>query len=101
MAVRAPSLREAAFDSFYIKQDATVQLQGILLGGGKAPLGLNKREVTDTATDTSNRWVFHQKYYQFGINRPLSVDRAWSLWIGQVDTVELYTNDLRKSTDPD
>ncbi|KAJ7744367.1 arad-like aldolase/epimerase [Mycena metata] len=84
MAVRAPSLREAAFDSFYIKQDATVQLQGILLGGGKAPLGLNKREVTDTATDTSNR-----------------LDRAWSLWIGQVDTVELYTNDLRKSTDPD
>ncbi|KAJ7798580.1 arad-like aldolase/epimerase [Mycena olivaceomarginata] len=84
MAVRAPSLREAVFSSFYIKQDATVQLQGILLGGGKAPLGLNKREVMDTATDAKNR-----------------VDRAWSLWIRQVDTAELYTNDLRESTDPD
>ncbi|KAJ6538580.1 class II aldolase and Adducin N-terminal domain-containing protein [Mycena sp. CBHHK59/15] len=84
MAVRAPSLCEAVFSSFYIKQDATVQLQGILLGGGKAPLGLSKREVMDTATDARNR-----------------VDRAWSLWIRQVDTVELYTNDLRESTDPD
>jgi len=84
MAVRAPSLREAVFSSFYIKQDATVQLQGILLGGGKAPLGLNKREVMDTATDAKNR-----------------VGRAWPLWIQQVDTVEVYTNDLRESTDPD
>jgi hypothetical protein len=55
----------------------------------------------DTATDARNRWVFHQKYYQIGNNRPLSVDRAWPLWIRQVDTAEVYTNDLRESTDPD
>jgi hypothetical protein len=51
MAVRSTSIREVVFSSYYIKQDATVQLQGILLGGGgKAPKPLNQREVTDTAT---------------------------------------------------
>jgi hypothetical protein len=54
MAVRAASLREAVFSAYYIKQDATVQLQGILLGGGKSPKALDAREVTDTATTVTN-----------------------------------------------
>jgi hypothetical protein len=52
MAVRAASLRQAVFNAYYIKVDATVQLQGILLGGGKTPKALNAREVTDAATTT-------------------------------------------------
>ncbi|KAJ7183307.1 arad-like aldolase/epimerase [Mycena filopes] len=83
MAVRAASVREVVFSSYYIKQDATVQLQGILLGGGTAPMGLNQREVTDTATTAKTL-----------------VGRAWSLWALQVDHAGLYVNDLRKGSPP-
>jgi len=83
MAVRAASIREAVFSSFYIKQDATVQLQGILLGGGKQPKALNAREVTDTATTVKTL-----------------IGRAWSLWADQVDHAGLYTNDLRNGAAP-
>ncbi|KAJ7173939.1 arad-like aldolase/epimerase [Mycena crocata] len=83
MAVRAASLREAVFNSYYVKQDATVQLQSILLGGGKAPKGLNQREVMDTATTAKTL-----------------VGRAWSLWAQQVDNAGLYMNDLRNGAAP-
>ncbi|KAK7062082.1 arad-like aldolase/epimerase [Favolaschia claudopus] len=83
MAVRAPSVRDAVFSSFYIKLDATVQLQGILLGGGTAPNALNQREVTDTGTTALTL-----------------VGRAWSLWVDQVDQIGLYTNDLRNKAAP-
>ncbi|KAJ7470813.1 arad-like aldolase/epimerase [Mycena latifolia] len=83
MAVRAASIREAVFSSYYIKQDATVQLQGILLGGGKAPKALNQREVTDTATTAKTL-----------------VGRAWALWAQQVDHAGLYVNDLRNGAAP-
>ncbi|KAJ7213811.1 arad-like aldolase/epimerase [Mycena haematopus] len=83
MAVRSTSIREVVFSSFYIKQDATVQLQGILLGGGKAPKALSPREVTDTATTAKTL-----------------VGRAWSLWVQQVDNAGLYTNDLRNGAPP-
>ncbi|KAJ7503526.1 arad-like aldolase/epimerase [Mycena galericulata] len=83
MAVRAGSLREAVFNSFYIKQDATVQLQGILLGGGKAPKGLDQREVTDASTTAATL-----------------VGRAWSLWVLQVDNAGIYKNDLRNGEPP-
>ncbi|KAJ6553550.1 arad-like aldolase/epimerase [Mycena vulgaris] len=83
MAVRAASLREAVFSSYYIKQDATVQLQAILLGGGNAPKGLNQREVTDTATTAKTL-----------------VGRAWALWAQQVDNAGLYVNDLRNGAVP-
>ncbi|KAJ7760619.1 arad-like aldolase/epimerase [Mycena maculata] len=78
MAVRAPSVRESVFDAFYIKQDATVQLQGILLGAGRPPKGLNQREVQDDTTTTATL-----------------VGRAWTLWAQQVDHAGLYVNDLR------
>ncbi|KAK7062075.1 arad-like aldolase/epimerase [Favolaschia claudopus] len=83
MAVRAPSVRDAVFSSFYIKLDATVQLQGILLGGGTAPNALNQREVTDTGTTALTL-----------------VGRAWSLWVDQVDQIGLYMNDLRNKAAP-
>ncbi|KAJ7666312.1 arad-like aldolase/epimerase [Mycena rosella] len=83
MAVRADSMREAVFSSYYIKQDATVQFQGILLGGGKAPKALNAREVTDTATTAKTL-----------------VGRAWALWASQVDNAGLYVNDLRHGAPP-
>ncbi|KAJ6577577.1 class II aldolase and Adducin N-terminal domain-containing protein [Mycena capillaripes] len=86
MAVRASSIREVVFSSYYIKQDATVQLQGILLGGGsggKQPKALNQREVTDTATTAKTL-----------------VGRAWALWAQQVDHAGLYTNDLRNGATP-
>ncbi|KAJ7036817.1 arad-like aldolase/epimerase [Mycena alexandri] len=83
MAVRAASIREVVFSGYYIKQDATVQLQGILLGGGTPALGLNQREVTDTATTAKTL-----------------VGRAWSLWALQVDKAGLYVNDLRKGAAP-
>ncbi|KAJ7082841.1 arad-like aldolase/epimerase [Mycena belliarum] len=83
MAVRAASMREAVFSSFFIKQDAAVQLQGILLGGGTAPKGLNAREVADTATTAKTL-----------------VGRAWALWVQQVDNAGLYTNDLRDGAAP-
>ncbi|KAK7062077.1 arad-like aldolase/epimerase [Favolaschia claudopus] len=83
MAVRAASVRDVVFSSFYIKLDATVQLQGILLGGGTAPNALNQREVTDTGTTALTL-----------------VGRAWSLWVDQVDQIGLYTNDLRNKAAP-
>ncbi|KAJ7116606.1 class II aldolase and Adducin N-terminal domain-containing protein [Mycena epipterygia] len=83
MAVRAASIREVVFSSYYIQRDATVQLQGILLGGGKAPKGLNQREVMDTATTAKTL-----------------VGRAWSLWALQVDKAGLYVNDLRNGAAP-
>ncbi|KAJ7881098.1 arad-like aldolase/epimerase [Mycena olivaceomarginata] len=83
MAVRSTSIREVVFSSYYIKQDATVQLQGILLGGGKAPKPLNQREVTDTATTAKTL-----------------VGRAWSMWAQQVDHAGLYVNDLRNGVAP-
>ncbi|KAF7335830.1 Arad-like aldolase/epimerase [Mycena venus] len=83
MAVRASSLREVVFSGFYIKQDATVQLQSILLGGGKKPKALDQREVTDTATTAKTL-----------------VGRAWSLWAQQVDNAGLYVNDLRNGAPP-
>ncbi|KAJ7056764.1 arad-like aldolase/epimerase [Mycena amicta] len=84
MAIRAPSLRQAVFDAFYVKQDATVQLQGILLGGGKvSPIALDAREVQDTATTAATL-----------------VGRAWSMWVAQVDKDGFYTNDLRNGAKP-
>ncbi|KAJ7352261.1 arad-like aldolase/epimerase [Mycena albidolilacea] len=83
MAVRSTSIREVVFSSYYITQDATVQLQGILLGGGKAPKPLNQREVTDTATTAKTL-----------------VGRAWSMWAQQVDHAGLYVNDLRNGAAP-
>ncbi|KAJ6578051.1 class II aldolase and Adducin N-terminal domain-containing protein [Mycena capillaripes] len=84
MAVRASSVREAVFNSFYIKQNAIVQLQAILLGAGKKPEALNPREVTDTATQAKT-----------------VVGRTWSLWAQQVDLAAgLYTNDLRNGSKP-
>jgi len=83
MAVRSNSIRDVVFDSFYIKEDATVQLQGILLGGGKAPKALDAREVMDTTTTDATL-----------------VGRAWSVWAKQVDLAGLYTNDLRNGAPP-
>ncbi|KAJ7626067.1 arad-like aldolase/epimerase [Roridomyces roridus] len=84
MSIRGPSLRDAVFNSFYIKQDATVQFQAILLGGGRtSPKALNPREVTDTGTTALTL-----------------VSRAWSLWAQQVDNEVLYTNDLRNGAKP-
>ncbi|KAJ6468291.1 arad-like aldolase/epimerase [Mycena sanguinolenta] len=83
MAVRGSSLREVVFSSYYIKQDATVQLQSFLLGGGKKPKALNAREVMDTATTALTLFP-----------------RAWSLWVQQVDNAGLYTNDLRNDAAP-
>jgi hypothetical protein len=51
MAICAPSIRDAVFSAYYTKQDATVQLQGYILGGGKTPpMTLNAREITDATT---------------------------------------------------
>ncbi|KAJ7046105.1 arad-like aldolase/epimerase [Mycena alexandri] len=83
MAVRAASVREVVFSAYYIKQDATVQLQGILLGAGTMPLGLNAGEITDTGATVKTLFP-----------------RAWSLWAKQVDNDPLYTNDLRTKAAP-
>ncbi|KAF7375298.1 Arad-like aldolase/epimerase [Mycena sanguinolenta] len=83
MAVRGSSLREVVFSSFYIKQDATVQLQATLLGGRKKPKALNAREVMDTATTALTLFP-----------------RAWPLWVQQADNTGLYTNDLRNGAAP-
>jgi hypothetical protein len=52
MAIRAPSVRDAVFRAFYAKQDAIVQFQATLLGGGRQPSGLNMREAADAANTT-------------------------------------------------
>jgi len=79
MAIRATSIRQAVFNAFYIMQNAKVQFQSILLGGGKAPEGLNAKEITDSVTTAT---------------ASLS-PRAWNLWTKQVDLNPLYVNNLR------
>lgn len=54
MAVRGASVRDAVFRAFYTKLDATVQLQSILLGGGKLSDGLTAREAVDAANTTES-----------------------------------------------
>jgi HCOMODA/2-hydroxy-3-carboxy-muconic semialdehyde decarboxylase len=53
MAIRGASVRDAVFRAFYTKQDATVQLQSILLGG-TAQGGLTAREAVDAANTTES-----------------------------------------------
>jgi len=53
MAVRGSSVRDAVFRAFYTRQDATVQLQIRLLGGG-ANTGLTAREAKDAVNATEN-----------------------------------------------
>jgi len=79
MAIRATSIRQAVFNAFYIMQNAKVQFQSIILGGGKSPAALNAKEITDSVTTATTA---------------LS-PRAWNLWTKQVDLNPLYTNDLR------
>ncbi|KAJ7890757.1 arad-like aldolase/epimerase [Mycena leptocephala] len=79
MAIRATSIRQAVFNAFYVMQNAKVQFQSILLGGGKAPAALSAKEITDSVTTATTA---------------LS-PRAWNLWTKQVDLNSLYTNDLR------
>jgi ribulose-5-phosphate 4-epimerase/fuculose-1-phosphate aldolase len=50
MAIRATSIRQAVFNAFYVMQNAKVQFQSILLGGGKAPAALSAKEITDSVT---------------------------------------------------
>ncbi|KAJ7888268.1 arad-like aldolase/epimerase [Mycena leptocephala] len=79
MAIRATSIRQAVFNAFYIMQNAKVQFQSIILGGGKSPAALKAKEITDSVTTATTA---------------LS-PRAWNLWTKQVDLNPLYTNDLR------
>jgi len=79
MAIRAISIRQAVFNAFYIMQNAKVQFQSILLGGGQAPAVLNAKEITDSVTTATTA---------------LS-PRAWNLWTKQVDLNPLYVNNLR------
>ncbi|KAJ7277379.1 arad-like aldolase/epimerase [Mycena rebaudengoi] len=81
MAVRATSVRQAVFSAFYVMQNAKVQFQSILLGGGKAPAALSAQQITDSVTTATTS---------------LS-PRAWNLWTKQVDLNPLYTNDLRNA----
>ncbi|KAJ7305645.1 arad-like aldolase/epimerase [Mycena albidolilacea] len=85
MAIRADSIRDAVFNAYYTKQDATVQLQSFILGGGKTlPIALNAREITDATTTCKSL-----------------VARAWPMWAQQVDIASgLYNNDLRKGAVP-
>jgi hypothetical protein len=52
MAIRATSIRQAVFNAYYTMQNAKVQFQSILLGGGggKAPVALNTKQITDSVT---------------------------------------------------
>jgi len=79
MAVRGLSVRDAVFRAFVTKQDATVQLQKILLGGNPRD-GLTAREAADAANTTETL-----------------LDRAWQLWVAQIDNEALYVNDLRSN----
>lgn len=54
MAIRGASVRDAVFRAFYTKQDATVQLQSILLGGNPQTDGLTAREAMDAANTTES-----------------------------------------------
>jgi len=82
MAVRGASVRDAVFRSFYTKQDATIQLQSIQLGGSPAAV-LTPREAVDAANTTESANL---------------LGRAWQLWTAQVDNDALYVNDLRNGT---
>lgn len=53
MAVRGFSVRDAVFRSFYTLEDATVQLQARLLGGGPNT-GLTPREAMDAENTTES-----------------------------------------------
>ena len=53
MAVRGASVRDAVFRSFYTLQDARVQFQALMLGGGKE-MGLTAREAQDGANTTES-----------------------------------------------
>ncbi|KAJ6545648.1 class II aldolase and Adducin N-terminal domain-containing protein [Mycena capillaripes] len=81
MAIRATSIRQAVFNAYYTMQNAKVQFQSILLGGGggKAPGALNTKQITDSVTTATTA---------------LS-PRAWNLWTKQVDLDPLYVNNLR------
>ncbi|KAF4617606.1 hypothetical protein D9613_005618 [Agrocybe pediades] len=83
MAVRGASIRDAVYRSFYAKQSAVVQAQAVLLGGlargGQQPMGLSVREAMDAAVTNEGESL---------------IDRAWNLWVAQVGTDALYTNDL-------
>ncbi|KAJ7284383.1 arad-like aldolase/epimerase [Mycena rebaudengoi] len=78
MAVRGSTIRNVVFRSYYIKEDAVVQYQSILLGGGTPPQILTAREAVDASTTADGL-----------------VSRAWPLWVQQVDGAGLYVNDLR------
>ncbi|KAJ6571131.1 class II aldolase and Adducin N-terminal domain-containing protein [Mycena capillaripes] len=78
MAILATSVRQAVFNAFYIMQNAKVQFQSILLGGGK-PEALNAKQITDSVTTATTS---------------LS-PRAWNLWTKQIDLNPLYVNNLR------
>ncbi|KAF8192953.1 arad-like aldolase/epimerase [Pholiota molesta] len=80
MAVRGSSVRDAVFRAFYTLQDAKVQFQARMLG---KDVGLTAREAMDGATTTESASL---------------LGRAWQLWVAQVDTEDLYINDLRAST---
>jgi len=82
MAVRGPSIRQVVFSAFYIMQNAQVQLQSLMLSGGRAPAALDAKEITDCKT-TAGASLF---------------PRAWNLWTKQVDLNPLYVNDLRNGT---
>ncbi|KAF7344175.1 Arad-like aldolase/epimerase [Mycena venus] len=79
MAVRATSVRQAVFNAYYTMQNAKVQFQSILLGGGQAPAALNVKEMTDCVTTATTGLA----------------PRAWNLWTKQVDLNPLYVNNLR------
>ncbi|KAJ7772165.1 arad-like aldolase/epimerase [Mycena metata] len=85
MAVHSTSIRDVVLNTFYVKQDATVQLQGILLGGGRvAPLSLNSLEIANASVTVHGSFV----------------PRAWPLWVKQVDNNPVYENDLRGKAAP-
>ncbi|KAJ7680377.1 arad-like aldolase/epimerase [Mycena polygramma] len=81
MAIRAISIRQAVFNAYYTMQNAKVQLQTVLLGGGsgKAPTAFTKKQITDSVTTATTGLA----------------PRAWNLWTKQVDLDSLYVNDLR------
>ncbi|KAJ7588534.1 arad-like aldolase/epimerase [Mycena floridula] len=84
MAVRGVSLRDAVFRAFYARQNAIVQFQSVMLGGGiSGDIGLSPREAEDAANTTESASL---------------LGRAWQLWTAQVDQDGLYVNDLRNGT---
>jgi hypothetical protein len=103
MAIRADSIRDAVFSAYYTKQDATVQLQSFILGGGKTlPIALNAREITDATTTCKTLCVF-LSFPDSSLTELIlpRVARAWPMWAQQVDIASgLYNNDLRKGAVP-